>query len=146
VPLKGAEIWFVDNEQAPPDILFRDLEGAAVKPPTSERKTPEAPTMSPYLVTLSRAGAPASGIKVKPPGDPASRAVAAAYALRKKGEPISVRAVCAAAKVDRKNLAANHPEIIELIETLAQPDRKPPSGQHDRRTATFEALDDSKDD
>src|SRR5262249_14912477 len=45
-----------------------------------------------------------SGSKTRPPGDPVARAVAAAYALRRAGKPVSVRAACKAAGVDRKHL------------------------------------------
>ncbi len=81
-----------------------------------------------------------------PPGDPASRAVAAAYQLRKGGKSVTIRAVCRAAGVDRNNLADNHPEIIQLIRQLGEPDRKPPSGTRDRRTGDLQAVDDSEDD
>jgi hypothetical protein len=52
--------------------------------------------------------------------------------------------VCAAAKVDRNNLSKRHPEIIKLIEQLAEPDRLPPSGKRDRRTRTLEAVNDDR--
>ncbi len=87
-----------------------------------------------------------SEMKAKPPRDPASRAVAAALTLRREGKPVSIRAACKAAGVDRKNLAANYPETIRLIASLAEPDRKPPSGKRDRRTGILDAVDDSEND
>jgi hypothetical protein len=103
------------------------------------RSQPTAETGSPGGTTETK-------VESKPPGDPASRAVAAALALRKQGKLVSVRAACLVAKVDRKNLTARHPETIEFIEQLAEPDRKPSSGKHDRRTGFLDALDDSEDD
>ena len=88
----------------------------------------------------------AAGSKAMMPGDPAARAVAAAYSLRKAGKPVSVRAACAAARVDRKNLAAKYPEAIKIIEQLAEPDRSPPKGGTDRRTGNRDAWDESDDD
>jgi hypothetical protein len=84
--------------------------------------------------------------KSKPLDGPASRVVAAAYTLQKAGKPVSVRAACKAAGVDRNNLAANHPEIVKLIEQLAEPDRKPRSGLRDRRTGNLDGCDDPEDD
>ena len=86
------------------------------------------------------------GSKIRPPGDPVTRAVAAAYALRRAGKPVSVRAACKAAGVDRNNLAAKYPEAIETIEKLAEPDRKPPEGAADRRTGNLDDWDDPGDD
>jgi hypothetical protein len=88
----------------------------------------------------------ASGRRSEPPVSPASRALGAAYDLRKQGKRVSIRAACLAARVDRKNLTANHPEVIEVIKRLAQPDGMPPSGKWDRRTGKFEAVDDSQED
>ncbi len=102
--------------------------------------------------TLGKSKAPeptaanSSGSKFKSRGDPASRALAAALALRKAGKPVSVRAACEAAGVDRKNLAAKHPEAIEFIERLAEPDRQLRTGMRDRRTGNLEAQDDSDED
>lgn len=72
--------------------------------------------------------------------------MAAAYALRKSGKAVSVRSACKAARVDRKHLAVKYPEAIEIIERLAEPDRKPPRGSIDRRTGSFDAWDDPDDD
>lgn len=77
----------------------------------------------------------------RPQGDPASRAVAAAYALRKAGRPVSVRAACKAARVDRNHLAKRHPETVKLIEQLAEPDRAPLRGAIDRRAGNLDAWD-----
>jgi hypothetical protein len=121
-------VQMLSRWQAPPN------EPEAASPPAAPRED-EQPTT-----------APASGSTVKPPGDPAIRAVAAALALRKHGKPVSVRAACTAARVDRKNLAANHPQTIEFIEKLAEADRKPPSGKHDRRTGILDGREDPEDD
>jgi hypothetical protein len=67
-------------------------------------------------------------------------------ALRKAGKPVSVRAACKEAGVDRKNLAANHPETVRLIEQLAEPDRASPRGASDRRTGNLDAWDDDEED
>jgi len=103
--------------------------------------TPEAPAELPHRD--NDRPAIASGTTTL---DPAARAVAAAYALRKEGKPVSVRAACKAAGVDRSNLIARHPETVRLIEQLAEPDREPPSGKHDRRTENLDAWDDPDDD
>jgi hypothetical protein len=71
--------------------------------------------------------------------------VAAAYALRRAGKPVSVRAVCLAAGVDRKNLTDRYPHVVRLIEQLAQPDRTPPKGLIDRRTEKLDSWDDPED-
>ena len=91
-------------------------------------------------------GPDASRIKSRSPGDPAARAVAAAYARQKGGEPISIRAVCRDARIDRNNLAKNHPETVRLIEQLAEPDRAPARGTIDCRSRNLDAWDDPEDD
>ena len=93
-----------------------------------------------------QAAADALASKVRTPGDPVSRAVAAAMSLQKNGKPVSVRKACSLAGVDRKHLAEKYPDAIELIEKLAEPDRKPPRGSIDRRTGNLDAWDDPEDD
>ena len=116
--------------------------------PASVAVTPEAPSVAmapeapPPQGEQESAATTTAGITAL---DPAIRAVAAAYALLKAGKPVTIRSVCKAAGVDRKNLTAKHPETIKLIEQLGEPDRKPPSGKHDRRTGNLDALDDSED-
>jgi hypothetical protein len=87
----------------------------------------------------------ASGSKIRPLGDPESQAIAAALSLRKQGKPVSVRSACKIARVDRNHLAAKYPQAVEFIKKLAQPDRKPPMAEWDRRTRRLEAVDDSED-
>jgi hypothetical protein len=65
---------------------------------------------------------------------PAGKAAAAAYELRRLGEPISLRAVCERAGVDRGNLRKRHPETVQMIKEMATPDRAPKRGTHDHRT------------
>jgi hypothetical protein len=77
---------------------------------------------------------------------PAGRAVGAAYELRDAGRPISIRSVCRKAGVDRNNLTEKYPEVVKLIEQLAEPDRTPPRGSTDRRTPNLEAWDSPDDD
>jgi len=67
------------------------------------------------------------------------KAMAAAYALNREGKPVSVRAACKRARVDRKNLVDNYPETVALIEALAKPDRALRRGIRDRRTGDVDA-------
>ncbi len=73
---------------------------------------------------------------------PGARAIAAAYELHREGKPVTVRAACLRARVDRANLRKNYPEAITAIELLSRPDRTPPGAAHDRRTNRFDAVDD----
>jgi hypothetical protein len=72
---------------------------------------------------------------------PAAKAMAAAYELLKEGKPVSLKAACQRAGVDRKNIRERHPEVMKIINTLAAPDRSPPRGTHNRRTGTIDAVD-----
>lgn len=116
---------------------------AGSDPPDRIGSTPGPPEGLPDPDAI---GLAASGSKSRPPGDPAARAVAAAYELQKLGKPISIRAVCRKAGVDRNNLSENHPETVKLIEQLAEPDRTPRRGVVDRRTENLDAWDDPEDD
>ena len=49
-------------------------------------------------------------------------------------------------EVDRKNLKDNHPEIVQLIQELAEPVRTLPRGAIDRRAGSLDAWDDLEDD
>jgi hypothetical protein len=72
-------------------------------------------------------------------------ALGAALDLKKEGKPVSLRAVCKRAGVDRKNLRERHPDTVRAIEALAQPDRAPRRGAHDRRTGNLDAIDDENE-
>jgi hypothetical protein len=132
-PSVGSDGPIGQTEAAAQQAPAPEEESAATGPAGSPRKN-------------RRPAADTSGSKARPTGDPASRAVAAAMALRKAGKPVSVRAACKAAGVDRKNLTANHPETVQLIEQLAEPDREPSRGSIDRRTGSLDAWDDPEED
>src|SRR5208337_793464 len=76
---------------------------------------------------------------------PPARAVAAAYDLQREGKPISLKAACKRAGVDRANLRKLYPEAARIIAGLAAPDGKPPRAIHDRRTGNIDALDETDD-
>jgi hypothetical protein len=82
-----------------------------------------------------------------PPGGrltPGSRAIAAALDLKKEGRPVSLKAACERAKVDRKNIRKLYPDAVKAIRTLAGPDRSPRRGARDRRTGTIDAVDEDE--
>jgi hypothetical protein len=121
------------------------------------RKPSEVVRLMPLMDALlrlaqSKAASPAAlGRTPRPTLDPAGRAVGAAYALQRAGKPVSVRAACKDAGVDRNNLAVRHPEIVQLLEKMAKADRSPPTKATDRRTGNLDGWngpedDDSEDD
>jgi len=74
------------------------------------------------------------------------KAMAAAYALKREGKPVSLRAVCErAGGIDRANLSKRHPETAALIEALSKADRAPKRGVRDRRTGDVDAWDSDAD-
>jgi hypothetical protein len=74
---------------------------------------------------------------------PPARAIAAAYDLQREEKPVSLRAACERAKVDRANLRKRYPEAVKTIEALSLSQVKPRRGATDRRTGTVHALDDA---
>jgi hypothetical protein len=85
---------------------------------------------------------PGSELAIRPE-TPAARALAAAYALPREGKPVSLRAACERAGVDRANLKLNYPEAADAIRRMAAPDRTPRRGGRNRRIGDIEAVDDS---
>jgi len=67
-----------------------------------------------------------------------SKAIAAACELRKEGSPISIRAVCKRAGIDRKHFSEAYADIARTIEFMSQPDRAPKRGTWDRRKLDLE--------
>ena len=57
--------------------------------------------------------------------DPGSKAIGAAYQLRKEGKRITQNAVCKLAKVDRKNLSRRYPEVVIAIRNMGTADMLP---------------------
>lgn len=72
---------------------------------------------------------------------PPARAVAAAYDLKREGKPVSLRAACERAKVDRANLRKRYPQVVKVIEGMSLADRAPRRGFRDRRTGSPDAVD-----
>jgi hypothetical protein len=89
------------------------------------------------------AAAPASGSKAAL--TPGARAVAAAYDLQKERKPISIRAACDRAAVDRAHLRDKYPEAVDAIRRMKTPGRSPRAGLRDKRTGDIDAVDDSDD-
>ena len=75
--------------------------------------------------------APKSELPSEPAAGIAARAVAVAYALKREGKRISVRAVAKRAGIDRDNLSKNYPDIAHLIYHMNTPDRDKLSGSKD---------------
>ena len=73
--------------------------------------------------------------------NPGVKAVAAAYQLKKSRRPVSLKAACELAGVDRKNVSALYPGEVKLILSLSAPDRAARRGTIDRRTGNIEAVD-----
>ena len=71
--------------------------------------------------------------------------MAAAYELQKERKPISLRAACDRAGVDRANLRENYPEAAEAVRRMKTPDRKLRRGVRNRRTGDIDAVDDGED-
>jgi hypothetical protein len=118
--------WFYENlGRVPQEVGAIIAARAANGPAGTLRETPAA-------------------MEVPPQGDPESpaiRVVAAAYALRKEGKAVSLRAACERARADRASLRKGHPEIVALVKTMATPDRSPSRGAIDRRTGDVDAWD-----
>jgi hypothetical protein len=77
--------------------------------------------------------------------NPGSRALAAAYELRKEGTPVSLKAACERAGVDRKNVAKRFPDEAKIISRLSVPERTPRRGTRDRRTGHIDGIDSADD-
>jgi hypothetical protein len=76
---------------------------------------------------------------------PGSRALTAALDLKKEGLPVSVKAACERAGVDRKNVTRRYPPIAKAIREMASPDRTPRGATWDRRTGRLDAVDEADD-
>jgi hypothetical protein len=73
---------------------------------------------------------------------PGSKAVGAAYELKKRGERVNLSAACRLAGVDRGHVRTRYKEDADTIRLLAQADRAPPRGIRDARTGRTDAIDD----
>jgi hypothetical protein len=105
------------------DAKLRRL--SAKNPHTDDEKPPDKPLDAPAASDLT----------------PPARAVAAAYDLKREGKPVSLRAACERAGVDRGNLRKRYPEAIATIEAMSHADRDLRSGLRDRRTGNIDAVD-----
>jgi hypothetical protein len=78
---------------------------------------------------------------------PGSLVLAAAYELVKEGKPVSMRAACKRAKVDRGHVRDKYPEVAEAIDQMGTPDtdRVPRTYARNRRTGDIEAVADPED-
>ncbi|CAN5903275.1 hypothetical protein BH23PLA1_BH23PLA1_35630 [soil metagenome] len=79
--------------------------------------------------------------ELSPPG----KALAAAYDLKREGRPVTIKAACARARVDRSHLTNRYPEAVQLIKALGTPDRQLSRGWKDRETGTMEAWNDDEE-
>jgi hypothetical protein len=77
--------------------------------------------------------------------NPGSKAMAAALQLKTERRPISIRAVCRLAVVDRTNLADQYPEVVKVIKKMAETDRTPRNGLRDRRTGNPDGIECTED-
>jgi hypothetical protein len=73
------------------------------------------------------------------------RALGAAADLKTEGRPVTLKAVCQRAKIDRGHLRERYPEVVRAIRTLGTPDRTPRPGTRDRRTGDIDGVDDPED-
>jgi hypothetical protein len=76
---------------------------------------------------------------------PGSRAIGAALDLKKAGEPVTLKAACARAGVDRGHVRNRYPDAVKTIRALGSPDRRPRRGVRDRRTGEIGGVDDPED-
>lgn len=107
-------------------------------PPASVTEAPDGKTSAP----------PASGTEAEPQRDalnPAALAIAGAYELKTSGKPVSLKAACERAGVDRKNIQKRHPEVAKAIRAMSEPDRTIRPGTRDRRTGTADGVDGDDD-
>ena len=73
--------------------------------------------------------------------NPGVKAVAAAYALKKENQRVSLKAACERAGVCRKNVKDNYPDEAGIIRAMATPDRSVRRGTIDRRTGVMDSID-----
>ena len=76
---------------------------------------------------------------------PGARALGAVIDLRKEGVPVSLKAACGRAGVDRANLRKNYPDAAEAIKAMSGSERAPRRRAKDRRTESIDAIDDAVD-
>jgi hypothetical protein len=93
--------------------------------------------------TPSGTATPAGDTARPPAPNPGCLALAAAYELLKEGRPVSLKAACERAHVDRKNVRLRYPDETRMIRALAAPDRAVRRGTRDRRTGTIDAVDEA---
>jgi len=134
---------------------FEPSDDAPIIPPEPNGRIPEAPADRPELVAAATPSGDGTAATEAPTNSrapeplakptPPARAIAAAYQLLREGKPVSLKAACKRAGVDRANLRKLHPEAVETIAKMAAPDRKPPRAIHDRRTGNSDALDETDD-
>jgi hypothetical protein len=74
---------------------------------------------------------------------PGAKAIAAALDLKREGTPVSLKAACDRAKVDRKNVRERYPDAVKAIKALAAPDGSPRRGFRDRRTGSSDVMDEA---
>jgi hypothetical protein len=163
--LDEAALWCQKHLSPPrlPVVLVKDLKKRKLALSTASagsNGTSAAPAVpaSPKTEAVTKAGIdtrlapredegaaapPASGSRPAP--TPPARALAAALDLQKEGNPVSLRAVCERAGVDRANLRSNYPDAVSAIRLMMAPDRTPKRGVRNVRTGGFDAVDDSED-
>jgi hypothetical protein len=124
--------WFAwDPEAAPPelwpilglaDLTDSPIDFDATEPTDLDHSAPDAPKL-----------------------EPGSRALGAAYQLQSQGKPVSLKAACEIAKVDRANLRKNHPKVVRAIQMLSAPDSPIHRGARNCRTGNVDAIEDYED-
>lgn len=80
-------------------------------------------------------------IPLKDRPNPGSKAIAAAIQLKNDGKPVSERAACELAGVDRKNVAKRYPYAVRMIKELAKPERAPQTGVRNRGRGNVDGID-----
>jgi hypothetical protein len=130
----------VANRAGPNQAMLTALDDIAQR--LSRWQAPAGPADGPGDAVPVEPAAPQIGELL-----PGARALAAAYQLKTQGKPVSLKAACELARVDRANLRANYPEAVEAIKKLGVADRAPRRGIRDRRTGDIDARDeDAADD
>ena len=147
------KVWhhlFYESESAfcyperrpPPPPLPRSNEDKETEPTVAIDESGLSEAEAPLIVELSEL-APERRLATKSKSarlNPKDKAIAAMMDLQQKRQPISLRAVCTKAKIDRGHLVAKYPEVIKMIENLAGPDRVLKRGIFDQRNSNLDAF------
>jgi hypothetical protein len=133
----GPVLWGLDPRGRQVLADNRDRIRSAVEAFRRCRATPKASSAPPVPDTMVKQ--PETNLT------PGNKAIAAALDLKREGLPVSLKAACERAGVDRANIRRRYPDAVKAIRALSVPDGVIPRATRDSRTGDFDVVDETKD-